>query len=444
MLKRFMNWLLNKWQGLFGGQGGKRKSAEASLSLRDRALADQQFQASKSHSNQSGQSGNASDAAIPVAERTPFTPLPNRTELSELPQPSLEPVTEPVVAAEPFADDLCNDLEREPDTHQRLDATIAPPPLDFVQPAFPTEVSVLMGSPVQPGDRTHLESPLRTLKKVPEAQLPAIYDLLPATEAADPESELESLPFSQPTSTETGLSPATDNQPVDLSFSSAPSDGLPSSSDQVVLFSFDIVESDEIEEEIDRSESDGLAAETLLVETAPVEIIPAETVSEETAPAETASAHENSGSELLTYESKDSEDSEDISRDSLKEDLTESALLAKAETLPYPWSLPVLEPTVPVAAAIEKEPQTLLALSPPELATDESKAVKNGIVKLLFTLKDGNFHGYIAPDDGTQDILFHQKYINADIFSQLDRGTKVAVSVKYLEGKAYATYIRVL
>ena len=66
---------------------------------------------------------------------------------------------------------------------------------------------------------------------------------------------------------------------------------------------------------------------------------------------------------------------------------------------------------------------------------------KNGVVKLLFTLKEGNFHGYIEPKDGTSDILFHQKYINEDIFDSLERGVEVVVSVQYKEGKAYATQI---
>ena len=67
--------------------------------------------------------------------------------------------------------------------------------------------------------------------------------------------------------------------------------------------------------------------------------------------------------------------------------------------------------------------------------------MKNGVVKLLFKLKQGNFHGYIAPEDGSKDILFHQKYINADIFEHLERGTPVVATMKYMEGKAYATRV---
>lgn len=70
-----------------------------------------------------------------------------------------------------------------------------------------------------------------------------------------------------------------------------------------------------------------------------------------------------------------------------------------------------------------------------------AQSAKSGVVKLLFTAKPGNFHGYIAPDDGSKDILFHQKYIDADIFENVERGTKVVVSEKNIEGKAYATRV---
>ena len=76
---------------------------------------------------------------------------------------------------------------------------------------------------------------------------------------------------------------------------------------------------------------------------------------------------------------------------------------------------------------------------------DESSIVtKKGVVKLLFTLKPGNFHGYIVPNDGTQDILFHRKYINSEVFDTLDRGAHVSVDVKHMEGKAYATKVTLL
>jgi len=121
--------------------------------------------------------------------------------------------------------------------------------------------------------------------------------------------------------------------------------------------------------------------------------------------------------------------------------------------LPYPWALP--DPQVPTTAqtSLDESVQPSKKGNEPNDDANEEGAqaeintevnTKDGIVKLLFTLKQGNFHGYIAPDDGTKDILFHEKYINADVFSQLERGTRVTAAIKHVEGKAYATRVEVL
>lgn len=137
--------------------------------------------------------------------------------------------------------------------------------------------------------------------------------------------------------------------------------------------------------------------------------------------------------------------------------------------LPYPWSLAASNKATQAASnsleiagnqdfsttAVQSSEESgrdfhsLAAVDSQEIQPEvpvsaEETSVKHGVVKLLFTLKPGNFHGYIAPDDGTQDILFHQKYINADAFDQLSRGAKVVVTVKYLEGKAYAKQVDLL
>ncbi|MEO0645913.1 MAG: cold shock domain-containing protein, partial [Cyanobacteria bacterium J06650_10] len=78
------------------------------------------------------------------------------------------------------------------------------------------------------------------------------------------------------------------------------------------------------------------------------------------------------------------------------------------------------------------------------LMEPETLLTKSGTVKLLFKLKPGNFHGYIAPEDGSKDILFHQKYINAEVFEDLERGQRVIVTAKQLEGKVYATHVDLL
>lgn len=92
----------------------------------------------------------------------------------------------------------------------------------------------------------------------------------------------------------------------------------------------------------------------------------------------------------------------------------------------------------PWLTAVPAQKQNRTESAPQEILT------KNGTVKLLFKLKEGNFHGYITPDDGSKDILFHQKYINAEIFEFIERGTPVVVNAEYREGKAYATRVELL
>ncbi|MEA5464476.1 cold shock domain-containing protein [Leptothoe sp. PORK10 BA2] len=77
-------------------------------------------------------------------------------------------------------------------------------------------------------------------------------------------------------------------------------------------------------------------------------------------------------------------------------------------------------------------------------STSPQSITKQGIVKLLFKLKKSNSHGYIAPHDGSKDILFHQKYINDEVFCQLALGVEVEVTAHITEGKAYADHIRIL
>lgn len=79
-----------------------------------------------------------------------------------------------------------------------------------------------------------------------------------------------------------------------------------------------------------------------------------------------------------------------------------------------------------------------------ETAAASGVIVKQGIVKLLFKLKKNNYHGYIAPRDGSKDIIFHQKYVGREVFSQLERGMEVEVTAHVTEGKAYADRIRIL
>lgn len=69
---------------------------------------------------------------------------------------------------------------------------------------------------------------------------------------------------------------------------------------------------------------------------------------------------------------------------------------------------------------------------------------KVGEVKLLFKIKKGNYHGYITPDDGSCDIIFHQKYVGVDVVTKLERGMQVEVMTRQIAGKAYAEQLRIL
>ncbi|MEM6255343.1 MAG: cold shock domain-containing protein [Cyanobacteria bacterium P01_D01_bin.156] len=91
---------------------------------------------------------------------------------------------------------------------------------------------------------------------------------------------------------------------------------------------------------------------------------------------------------------------------------------------------------------ITKQPE--LKLEEPTQVLDTRTITKKGVVKLLFKLKKNNHHGYITPNDGSKDIIFHQKYVGTDVFSQLERGMEVEVEAKIVEGKAYAERICIL
>ena len=447
MLKRFMNWLLKRVQSLLGAKSGRRSSssraAEASSTLRDRInhLSQQTRQVDPNRQI------DPLDSAIPFAERAPLMvstePLP---EPADEPSNSAEDRVEPIAAAEKKIGKL---TDFDANTHRHLDVAATALSDDIsVKPAFPTEISELIGSPSSDDTSTANESangnasesisanlPLRSLKKVSDDQLPAIHDLLPAIEpSAD---ELVSSPFAHSSL----------------------------ASKQAVLFSFDIVESEEpIAESPFFVEQSSSVVSSDTSSNAYSESEPSDTESEiseaisEAIKDRCATKRLVPSAQILTDDEVPSNLPETISVLQPAEELAEPT--ANAEALPYPWLL-----TAPESESyIESEAQevsfesakaalsdsafagTSQALSSDSQLAEaaEERSVKNGVVKLLFTLKEGNFHGYVAPDDGTKDILFHQKYINADIFSQLERGAKVAASVKYVEGKAYATHVKLL
>jgi cold shock CspA family protein len=103
---------------------------------------------------------------------------------------------------------------------------------------------------------------------------------------------------------------------------------------------------------------------------------------------------------------------------------------------------------------LKAPPQRILAPDP-ETAQETSRGYvptvekpiferKRGVVKLLFKLKKRNHHGYISPDDGSQDIIFHQKYVGLEVIDRLERGMRVEVITRRTAGKAYAERLRLL
>lgn len=96
------------------------------------------------------------------------------------------------------------------------------------------------------------------------------------------------------------------------------------------------------------------------------------------------------------------------------------------------------------ASLLNREPPSMPVVQQSIQSADPGAITKQGVVKLLFKLKKNNHHGYIAPNDGSKDIIFHQKYIGHDVFHQLERGMEVEVTAHITEGKAYADQVRIL
>lgn len=397
MLKRFMNWLLHRLQNLLGKKRGNSSAPNQSRQSYDR-------QGSQQGNRPVATSRPTVSVIDPVPEPTaPPTPetLPTQTvERSpfEPAQLSDAPEEDPAVTEGPFESDT-------PDKHRRVDiAPSAIPDIKTVSPTFPTEVSELMGSPSNSDDAsateaTNAELPVRSLKKIPTSQLPGIHDLLPAVEPSTSEDALPSDVLAPSSEPEQAAEP-----------------------EQATLFSFDIIE----REPVDTDErGDELLAEEPSDEDSTADIL-------------------GSDSDLESPEEAVLPAQISIEMEAAIE--TDAAPVdARIETLPYPWSLPVTGDSSPeankTAAPTEQSEVAQDPTSDLIESISEDRLTKNGVVKLLFTLKEGNFHGYIAPDDGTKDILFHQKYINADVFPLLERGVRVTAAIKYIEGKAYATRV---
>ncbi|MUG93166.1 tetratricopeptide repeat protein [Scytonema sp. UIC 10036] len=73
-----------------------------------------------------------------------------------------------------------------------------------------------------------------------------------------------------------------------------------------------------------------------------------------------------------------------------------------------------------------------------------SNTLKLGTVKFIKKNKQGKVYGYIAADDGSDDIYFQEDFINSDFIFQLQKGSRVKVEVKQKEKRVYAKSLRIL
>ena len=432
--------------------------------------------------------------AISKGEATPIpSPLiqstaPLRQQKSSILKDTVDPV-----AAEP-------DTHRRLDV-----APAAKPGGQSVAPSFPTEVSDLLASPglVEPelpavpssNDAPSDDYATPNIVSVPRVEpdadehLPDIHDLLPAVEPEpepEPEPAVELEPAPAP-AVEPGLTEQSDLS-ADASSASVtelPDETMPpaqapesiepaarvSGADQVTLFSFEIEEFDdsatrpeldtERPAETEEASADVTPAQATPEPTAPAPVVVAPAL-REPAPAPTPESNRPTDTVDTAPEAGSLEAPEpltsldfapaiesDVSQPETPEPLEtpEPPETSEPEALDSEASEPATEAVNPWLTATpahqlrESVPtdsaQTALKAS----SAVESELIKEGTVKLLFTLKQGNFHGYIEPKDGSKDILFHQKYINADIFDQLERGVQVVAHIKHLEGKVYATRV---
>lgn len=251
------------------------------------------------------------------------------------------------------------------------------------------------------------------------SQLPEIHDLLPAMEPEEPvEWPVETEPLlekAEPPVEKNELVAASAPQPAKLP-------------EQAILFSFDITESE-------------VPACEAIAPPNRAETVPKPAAQPDEMAYQSAKIRELSSGLALSVADSSPLLAEPPAELSLPEDPMRADPSA-ADPMEN-------EIKAPAQISIEIEETHEEAVTPADLAPaieapaeplpTAEQPVKKGIVKLLFTAKPGNFHGYIAPDDGSKDILFHQKYVNADIFEHLERGTPVTATVKCMEGKAYAT-----
>ena len=488
MMKRFMSWLLRQIQRLFGALPKRRSDHVSSTELGSKIAS--RLQQSKEpdeaaptvirdwrsdrlnppNQQDSAQNSDQSDRLTVGESNTLSTAIQSATPLHQ--------------KSSSASDDVVDSVVKEPDTHHRLDAAAAAKEgSPTVTPSFPTEVSDLISAAstlkvdisANTLDNTQ-SSPTQSLS-VPDVgsthgvdakneQLPEIHDLLPAIEP-DEQSEgsvINAAPsLEKPDTQETEVSGHSSAQLQDnLTTAELVEEAIPTATrgsvdipvnegrktasnqltqvektNEIVISTENSVETavDEtprssiVEPKVESTDGDVAEEVTLfsfdIVEQAVTE---QEVVEQAVADVSTQSllsdGEVSNGEEDKALNLKESTSTPD-ERTQFNQQQTEEAPLEVSN----PWL--EAQQSIPTQSSLEKE-------SKPALFE------KSGTVKLLFKLKPGNFHGYIAPEDGSRDILFHQKYINADIFDDLERGAHVIATAKQVAGKIYATHVALL
>ncbi|PZO20512.1 MAG: hypothetical protein DCF25_06470 [Leptolyngbya foveolarum] len=412
MLRRFMNWLLHQLQKVLGAISGRRSNS--------RPFTAEQNAADATASKESG--------LAPTDRSTS-----SQTDISFSIQ-SAAPLAQPSSVSQKDAAQRAIENADDADTHMRLNAASS---------SVPGSQLELSGLDAVPGDPP---PSIESIADIQSAnQLPSIHDLLPAVEQ---EIKANSVHFDEEEALVASDAAVSDRVPSELETALENND-LDEVAEpvQALLFSFDIIES--ASEEGKPVEEENSVEEENVAESVQFSSSSSESINEETLP-ETAIALEG------TKENSSENPQESVANDS------DSTAFDKA-SLPYPWSIATPrktsisedKPMLPLEdekqthlqtkedSATNQEAVSSLSFNPASTQPlqETNYPTKNGVVKLLFTMKEGNFHGYIEPKDGTPDILFHQKYINRDIFDSLERGVEVVVSVEHKEGKAYATQV---
>ncbi len=475
MLKRLMIWLLNQFQKIVSAWAGRRDSARSQKHPKEISPTANSAEIIQGSPTRSDININT---VAPVAQRVSLAPAVPVREAQDFFQSSAADTAislEPIEGVEPVADT---------DTHRRLDATAAAIfGEESVVPAMPTAISELMTSDALPhaaADGVALPTP--TVETQGGYQLPAIYDLLPAIEPEEPEEPEESVSLEQPAYLDSEIEHTAFEE---ISTSEETLVETVDSSDVAIveppiLFSFDVYESATDEDDIEVSDIEASDIEASDIEEAGkieeadeteetdeinkveeanivVEANKTEDISETEdvdLPVSSGAIAKNDDSLMpaLSVEipslnlSSNIVDEDVADRDATHNDLADEEQASILDSRPTselesePLVAPEIEDSESVNPWLTVTPKTSQTSAQTVTQAAEIET-KPGVVKLLFTIKLGNYHGYITPDDGSKDILFHQKYINADIFDKIERGTLVVATVKLMEGKAYATRV---